>query len=405
MKHIKKHVTFEHQKNKGNEIFLDERSISTTGETASTSKTKGLWISKTVRGQKVSKEMMKKGVTTLVLIFFAMVMIFQKDAPSTELQFVRNMNETSIHGVANENPPPSQRDYLFQNEAGNDVYQGQITDGQRRTEVTPPSTENNNTIDNLVNPNDVNQLLGNTGILQTGHIYTGNMTTGIQIIQKTGTEIPGSLDCITPWKETITNKDFILAYAQRKDVNTICDIEKRVCTNGVLGGTFTQRSCQENVVYDYQKTEVLSYNQKILNEFIQPSAPVNAGATFDTQGKINTTQQPTNTRGTSNSPVTKDQTVAQTPLSTKQSCITPRGQTINHGQFVKAYKAPRGFIDLPCEVEIRACINGNLKGTFINPKCTFNNTSYADYLKAGSPTSNTEFLFFPRIKKVLRFGR
>ena len=37
-----------------------------------------------------------------------MVMIFQKDTPNTELQFVRNSSETSVHNVANQ-----QRDYLF----------------------------------------------------------------------------------------------------------------------------------------------------------------------------------------------------------------------------------------------------------------------------------------------------
>jgi hypothetical protein len=142
--------------------------------------------------QKISKEMMKKTASTVVIIFFAMVMIFQKDTPSAELQFIRNDNETFVHGAANANAPASQRDYLFQNEAGNDVYQGQMTDGQRRTAVTPPSTENMNTIDGLVNPNDVNQVIGDIGIqtgkLYTGTLYTGTMGTGIQTIQTTGTE-------------------------------------------------------------------------------------------------------------------------------------------------------------------------------------------------------------------------
>jgi hypothetical protein len=52
-----------------------------------------------------------------------MVMIFQKDMSTQGLQFIRNDSEAFIHGAANENPPPSQRDYLFQNEAGNPEYQ------------------------------------------------------------------------------------------------------------------------------------------------------------------------------------------------------------------------------------------------------------------------------------------
>jgi hypothetical protein len=60
--------------------------------------------------QKISKETIKKGSTTLVLLFFAMVMIFQKDAANTQLQFVRNADEAFVHNAA------QQRDYLFQDE-------------------------------------------------------------------------------------------------------------------------------------------------------------------------------------------------------------------------------------------------------------------------------------------------
>ncbi len=333
---------------------------------------------------------MKKTATTLVLLFFAMVMIFQKDTTkTTELQFVRNTDEVFVHNAANQ-----QWDYLFQDEWGQQTYQGQINTGT----TTGTNTE---TIDNLINSNEVAQVIGNT---QTGQLYSWTMSTG-QIAQKTGTINTGSLDCITPWKEEVKNKDFVLAYEQRTDVNSICNIEKRVCTDGVLGGTFIQRSCKEDVVYVYTKAEVISYNQKVLNEYIQPTAPVNSWAEFNTEGKINTTQTATTTRETTNSSVTNTPGVTESPLPNKANCTTPRGQKIKHGQFIKAYKAPRGFIDLPCNVEIRACVNGTLKGSFTYSKCTFNNTTYSDYLTGGSPTSNTWFLFFQRIKSVLKRWR
>ena len=211
----------------------------------------------------------------------------------------------------------------------------------------------------------------------------------------------GSLDCTTPRGEQVKNKDFVLAYQQRTDVNTICDIEKRVCMSGTLLWSFTQDSCKDDVVYEYQKAEVISYNKKVLNEYIQPTKPVNEWADFSTEGKIDDTEKPIDNRGTSNTPVTSQGEVDQTQVN-KKNCTTPRGQTVKHGQFIKAYKAPRGFIDLPCDVQIRACVNGTLKGSFTYSKCTFNNTTYADYLTAGSPASNTWFLFFERIKKVLR---
>ncbi len=343
-------------------------------------------------------------MTITVFVFFAMSMLFQKDTQATQLQFVRNSDETATHNAAN------QRDYLFQNEAGNPEYQWQITQWQEPWAKPTGGTE---TIDSLINPNDVTQILNDTGT-QSGYIYSWTTytwiiltgwTTGVQTIQNTGTTTTGNGDCTTPRNEKVNNNDFVLAYQQRKDVNTICNIEKRVCTNGVLWWSFEQRSCKEDVVYVYQKAEVISYNQKVLNEYIQPNAPINSWADFNNDGKINTTEKPTTSRWTTNNPVSTTPAVHQTTTTTKASCTTPRGQTVKHGQFVKAYKSSRGFIDVACEVEIRACVNGKLKGTFMNPSCTFNNTSYTEYLKAWSPTSSTGFLFFERIKKTLKFGK
>ncbi len=276
-----------------------------------------------------------------------------------------------MHNVADQ-----QRDYLFQNESGQATYQGEMNTG-----IIINST---GMIDSLINPDEVTQIIGNE---QTGQIDTGTMSTG-------------NLDCITPWEEKIKNKDFVLAYQQRADVNTICDIEKRVCTEGVLWGTFSWASCKEGVIYEYTKAPVVSYNQKVLNEYIQPTTPINVWAEFDTQGKINTTEKPIDIRGTTNSPVTTQPAIKQSPLPNKASCKTPRGQTIKHGQFVKAYKAPRGFIDLPCNVELRACVNWSLKGSLTNAKCNYTNTTYTDYL-TGSSTMNTGFFFFEWIKSIL----
>ena len=316
-------------------------------------------------------------------------MIFQKDGSAWELQFVRNADEAFVHNAA------QQRDYLFQDEEWQTVFQWELNPDATTTTDIPTDT-----IDNLINPDEVTEIIDQqTGQTYSGTIYSGTMATGEQL-STSGSVQTWSLDCITPWNEKINNKDFVLAYEQRKDVNTMCNIEKRVCADGVLGGTFAQRSCKEDVIYEYRKAEPISYNQKVLNIYIQPADPINAGAEFDNEGKINTTEKPTDNRGNTNSPVVTQPEVQQTASWTKLNCTTPRGQKILHGQFTKAYKSPRGFIDLPCEVEIRACVNGQLKWSLTYSKCTFNNTTYADYLTADSPTSNTGFLFFNRIKHL-----
>jgi hypothetical protein len=90
----------------------------------------------------------------------------------------------------------------------------------------------------------------------------------------------------------------------------------------------------------------------------------------------------TNTAGT-----TTDSAVAQTTTH-KQSCSTPRGATVNHGQFVKAYKTSIGLLDAPCETQLRLCVNGTLKGTFLNKSCTFKNITYNDYIAGNTDFTN-----------------
>ncbi len=174
--------------------------------------------------------------------------------------------------------------------------------------------------------------------------------------------------------------------------------------SGTLGWSFIQDWCKDDIVYEYQRAQVISYNQKVINEYIQPTAPVHSWAEFNSKGKIDNTQQPIDNRSISNNTITSDPAKDQTEIN-KKNCTSPRWQTVIHGQFIKTYKAPRGFINLPCEVQIRACVDGILKWNYKYSKCTFNNTTYADYLTAGSPTSNTWFLFFERIKKTLRRSR
>lgn len=336
--------------------------------------------------KKIPKTLLKRSGVFLIILFFSMTMILQKDTTEAQFQFVWNMDETLVHNAAN-----TQWDFLFEDEWWQEIYQWTLTGN------TTIPTNNEWLIDSQEIENIINDLQWQTGENNTGTIYTGTITTWIQT--KTG-NIPTSLNCTTPRGEKVKNKDFVLAYQQRKDVNTICNIEKRVCISWELLWSFTQFSCKEDVVYNYKKVEVISYNKKVLNEYIQPVPPAYAWADFDTEGKINTEENPTNERWTTNNPVTGTPSVNQTPLGQKASCTTPRGQSIEHGQFIKAYKTSRGFIDMPCEVELRACVDGALKWSLNYSKCTFNNTTYADYLTAGSPTSNTGFLFFERIKNL-----
>jgi hypothetical protein len=301
--------------------------------------------------------------TLIFLLASASLILFpyQSTPSSQTIDFVRNSEQLAgAHGSAN-------RDYLFADGTGSQVYTGQaVSTGSTTSTITTGSLQ-------IIAPD------------KTG-AYTSPITasTGKLTISTGKISIPTkdylAEDCTTPWGEAIKHNDFVLAYQQRTDVPSICNIEKRVCSEGTLGGSYTQQACSEQVVYEYTKGKAENYNTNIVNPFVQPQAPENAGASFDTNGKINTPAQTPNTsRSNSTGTTTISTGLAQT-TTVRASCTAPRGSTVNHGQFVKAYKSPVGLLDVPCETQLRLCVNGTLKGTYLNKSCSVKDVTYNDYL-------------------------
>lgn len=183
--------------------------------------------------------------------------------------------------------------------------------------------------------------------------------------------------CISPSWESLVHGDFMLAYQQREDVSTICNVEKRYCNDGMLGGSYTQDSCEEKTAYAYDKIDPISYNSNAPSEYVQPSPPANASAPFDSQGKINWKLDPT-TRWEAepaDAIVVNNKWIRQTVTSYKD-CRTPRNEKVLNWHFVRAYKERLWYFNRPCEVEIRMCIDGHLKWNFINKACSSTWVSY-----------------------------
>lgn len=99
----------------------------------------------------------------------------------------------------------------------------------------------------------------------------------------------------------------------------------------------------------------------MVNPLVQPGQPSNAGADVGTNGQVNQVKKPTSMRGSSNTAGTTSSTAVTQTSTDKQTCSTPRGTTVNHGQFVKAYKTSVGLLDMPCETQLRLCVDGALK--------------------------------------------
>ncbi|MCX6822986.1 MAG: hypothetical protein NTX91_03220 [candidate division SR1 bacterium] len=320
----------------------------------------------------------------LVLSMGIILFPIQRTPTVDQVAFIRNsaqLTVTQTHGAA------SQWDYLFE-DTSTKTNDTKTYGGQMGTNSTVP----NNTSpypDKTNGPTTTNTTTPPLQTTNTGGTYGGSLGTTNTATTTTNavtTTTTAAKDCTTPRGQTVTDKDFVLAYEQRTDVTTMCNVERRICNNGILEGSYVQNSCKEDVNYDYTKVDVVSYNQPVVNPLVQPGQASNAGGDFGTNGQVNQNKQPTNMRGTTNTAGTTTSTAVDQTTTYKQNCSTPRGTTVNHGQFVKAYKTSVGLLDMPCETQLRLCVNGTLKGNFMNKSCTFKNMTYNDYI-----AGNTDF--------------
>jgi len=189
--------------------------------------------------------------------------------------------------------------------------------------------------------------------------------------------------CTTPRWKILEDWKSVLAYQQRKDVPDICNIQRRTCSDWVLWWNFDQKSCQTGMPYIYTKAPVVSYNEKVIDPLIQPSKdlPINKWATFDTQWKINWYSDPTTIRDNNIDTALQswDNTVNQTE-NIQPNCISPWWGIILNGQFVKAYRYKNWFINHPCEVQLRPCMQWNLEWAYTNASCKARDISFEDFM-------------------------
>lgn len=210
---------------------------------------------------------------------------------------------------------------------------------------------------------------------------SGNNLTTIVIQNPSPEKIDLDIACTTPWWEKVEDWWFVLAYEQRTDDINTCNIEKRTCNDWVLWWSFTWASCTENNEVNFNKKDVIVYNQKIVDPLIQPNDYwTNNDLKYDTDWKLYKFK-PAQTIWTNNGETdyTKDNSDLLDLPEYNFSCITPWWEKVDHGQFVKGYKFRYGFTNKPCEVQIRLCLDGNLKGSYKYDSCEPLAMSYENY--------------------------
>lgn len=211
--------------------------------------------------------------------------------------------------------------------------------------------------------------------------------------------------CSIPRWGSIKHGESVLAYQQRSDDPATCNVQRRVCNDGELNGSYTQSSCKELFGFNVEKQEVVAYNiPNSNNEYIQPtnindnnilsnnrsegsnknftvnrfnpSVPVSSSAGWSYAGSsVQTNQNPVVKK-----PLYTNQSTSSSTIRDGTVCTTPRGEQVRNGQFVKAYKVDKWFSNLPCEVQLRYCVQTVLEGSFQYPSCQHYDIAVEDYL-------------------------
>ena len=123
------------------------------------------------------------------------------------------------------------------------------------------------------------------------------------------------------------------------------------------------------------------YNSQKLDEYIQPSEHAkNENADFDVHWKINTTTQPKITQNPEGDAISPEKEPVAQVRDLWKLCKTPWWETVKPWQFVKAYRFQNGFYDIPCQVQLRLCVDGDLEWLYEYPSCQPWETSYEDFL-------------------------
>lgn len=189
-------------------------------------------------------------------------------------------------------------------------------------------------------------------------------------------------NCTTPRNTTIKHWESVIAYQQRSDVPNICNAQKRTCENWELNWTYQQWACEEDIVYEYTRVKVISFNEKKVWELVQtPELAKNDWAEFDTNGKINPDgKQPTTIRNNNDSNWISSNAWVSIEEKVHYNCQSPRWDTVKHWQFIKAYKEELGFVDQKCEVELRLCLDWKLNGRYKHKSCEHQDITYQDHI-------------------------
>jgi type IV pilus modification protein PilV len=191
-----------------------------------------------------------------------------------------------------------------------------------------------------------------------------------------------SSECTTPWSTTVTNGSSITAY-QLATVpsGATCASENRLCTNGILSGSYINQSCTVETTRTISVTVTPTGTGSVTGITVSGSGATCTGTSCIVPADWTGTLSASGTCSGSPSTVTgSSASLSSTATSTSitlascagLACNTPWGSTVNSGGSVAAFSATAVPYGSSCSSiqEIRFCNDGILSGSFINDSCS-----------------------------------
>ena len=153
--------------------------------------------------------------------------------------------------------------------------------------------------------------------------------------------------CIVPWGATITSGSSVTAYLAANAAT--CTSESRTCTNGSLSGSYTNASCLATCALPW-------------------GGSINSGSSVTAYLAANATACSSQTRTCTNGALSG----SYANKACAVSCTLPWGGTINSGTSVTAYQVSSVTSPSTCPSQTRSCSSGTLSGTYTYQTCTVN---------------------------------
>lgn len=157
--------------------------------------------------------------------------------------------------------------------------------------------------------------------------------------------------------QSIPSGASVTAYkAATSPYGTPCEKETRVCTNGILSGTYQSAACTES------QPAACTFNGQTIPHGTAVTAYQSA---FVPSGQTCATEQRTCTNGT----LSGTFTYGTCTIGAAQSCVW-NNQSIANGNTVTAYQASSVAYGGQCVSEQRTCTNGSFSGSYQSATCS-----------------------------------